>query len=281
MNIYTYIAVILVFVFIIIFVVLRKQKKNEPFINLYNHIYFMNYNETSTFLLQANDKYVYNLTPIDLYARKVKSNKEYLDIISSLSMSFDTEEKEKLLRCINEADVFFRSQNFKNIPNYKLINGNDIAGIKWVLALTKSQENKQYEEDLPHTRDHVIFLSKTVMKYDDNSLISTLIHEKIHIYQRYNKPLFDKIIYNMNYRVLDPTKIHNKEFIRSNPDLDRNIYYDLNTNKEMICFYRSDKPSSISDVIINNFSLEHPYEKIAYDIANLFNKKDIDKYINI
>jgi len=279
MNIYIYI-ILSIFCVLIVSYVLRKRK-TEPFQNVYEHIYFMEHSETSKFLSKDDDQYVYSLTPIDLYARKAETHKQYLDIISNLSISFNSEERQKIFKCVSEADAFFKNINFNHITNYKHINGNDIANIKWIFSLTYSKDGKQYEEGLPHTRANIIFLSKTVMNYTDDSLTSTLIHEKVHIYQRYNKALFDKIIYNMNYRILDLSKINNKEFIRSNPDLNKNIYYDLSTNKEMICFYRNDKPSSISDVIINNFSLEHPYEKIAYDIANLYYKKDVHKYISI
>ena len=47
----------------------------------------------------------------------------------------------------------------------------------------------------------------------------------------------------------------------------------------MVCLYRNNKPNGINDVIMNNFSLEHPYEKFAYEIANKYYKNNI--YINI
>jgi len=71
-----------------------------------------------------------------------------------------------------------------------------VAGIKWVFANTYANYSKdvikEYEQGLPHTRENIILLSKNVLKYDELDLTSTLIHEKIHIYQRYNPELFDK-----------------------------------------------------------------------------------------
>jgi hypothetical protein len=49
----------------------------------------------------------------------------------------------------------------------------------------------------------------------------------------------------------------------------------------MVCLYRNDKPNSINDVIQKNYTAEHPYEKIAYEIAENFYKNNKNKYINI
>jgi hypothetical protein len=237
--------------------------------------------EAANFLLADKDKYVQNLTPIDLYARKVTNSQEYLEKISKITLSFSSVEKDKLLKCIYDADMFFKNISVKHIPYYKHIKCKDIAAIKWTLALTDTEQENKYEEGLPHTREDLIFLSKHVLNYTEENLTNTLIHEKVHIYQRYNTALFDKVIHDMNYRILDLNTMPNREYIRSNPDINKNIYYDMTTKKELVCFYRSNTPSSISDVIINSFSLEHPYEKIAYEIANLYNDKYINKYMVI
>ena len=50
----------------------------------------------------------------------------------------------------------------------------------------------------------------------------------------------------------------------------------------MICLYSSDKPKNINDIIIQNFSMEHPYEKIAYEISeHIYNIHKIEKYKQI
>ena len=41
----------------------------------------------------------------------------------------------------------------------------------------------------------------------------------------------------------------------------------------MISTYTSVTPNSISDVTNNDHSFEHPYEKMAYDIANDYSRK--------
>jgi len=146
--------------------------------------------------------------------------------------------------------------------------------------------NFEYEEGLPHTRQDVIFITSSIIPVSDefaDDLINILIHEKIHIYQRYNKKEIDNKIKAEGYMILPESKI-NKDLLylrRSNPDIDNTIYYNPVNNKEMIFYYRTDKPNNISDILTNDFSLEHPYEKMAYEIANYYSKKQLDKYINI
>jgi hypothetical protein len=244
-----------------------KSRQNE------NNIYFMNTEETKQFLLRDKDHYVNNLSKYDIYARQVKTNKEYSDNISKAAANFTNEEIARLIKCSHDADVFFKELSIKK---YKEIKGSDIAAIKWIYAIT---DNNKYEEGLPHTRMNIIFLSKNIFKNTDSDLTNTIIHEKIHIYQRFNSDLLNRILASMNYSIVDRNLLENNHLIRSNPDVNNNIYIDNNTKKYFICLYRNEKPSSINDVIINNYSIEHPYEMIAYDIANHHN--DISKYINI
>jgi hypothetical protein len=56
---------------------------------------------------------------------------------------------------------------------------------------------------------------------------------------------------------------------------------DYEDDKVMVCLYRNDKPNSINDVKQSNYAMEHPYEKIAYEIAENFYKNNKNKYINI
>lgn len=265
----------IIFTFILIFLIYIAYTRYNNYKKILNenNIYFMNNEETKQFLLKDQDNYVKNLSKYDIYARHVKTNEEYLNNIANVASNFTEEEIIRLIKCSKDADIFFKDLNIKK---YKEINGIDIASIKWIYAIT---DNNIYEEGLPHTRDNIIFLSKNIFKNIDNDLTNTLIHEKIHIYQRYNSKLFNNILTTMNYSIIDKNLIENNHLIRSNPDINKNIYIDNKTKKILICLYRNDKPSGINDVIINNYSIEHPYEMIAYDIANYHN--DISKYINI
>lgn len=275
------ILILIPIVFIIIYVFNNNiEKETEKYTHI-NNIYFMSQLDTVNFLRNDTDNYVKNLTKIDLYARKVKNYKEYLNNIERTCISFTEEEKIKLNNCVRKANSFFENIDFNKIAHFKRLNGDDINIIPWIFALTCKINTLEYEEGLPHTRDNIIFLSKNIMNYNDIDLVNTLIHEKIHIYQRYNKKLFGDIIYNMNYYIIDDRFLKNKEYIRSNPDIDENIYFDKTANKENTCLYRSDKPSGINDIIITNFSIEHPYERIAYEIAQLYYTQNANKYKDV
>ena len=271
------------------------KDENAYFINITGkdekeHIYFMTYKETSTFLSNDNDRYVRNMTELDLRARNVKTHMEYINNIEDTAISFTDEEKELLITCANNADKYLKMEEFKELKYGKYINGYDLANIKWIFANTYANHFnniiKENEEGLPHTRENIIFVSKNVLKYDELNLTNTLIHEKIHIYQRYNSKLFDKIIREMGLLELDKKSFKYAKYIRSNPDTNNKIYYDnvdnnIDNNNIMVYMYRNDSPNGINDVIHNNYSREHPYEKIAYEIAENFYKNNKNKYINI
>ena len=280
------------------------------------HIYFMTYKETANFFAKDNDNYVRNLSELDLHARGVKTHVEYMNQIEDTAISFTDDEKELLERCAKDADKYLRNENFNELDYGKHLNGNDIADIKWIFANTYTNYFndviKENEQGLPHTRENIILLSKNVLKNDALNLTNTLLHEKIHIYQRYNPEIFDTIIKEMGLKELDRKHFKQAKYIRSNPDTNNKIYYrkkdvsvssvsgildilsggsgssdtdtgdtDYDLDDVMVCLYRNDKPNSINDVIQKNYSAEHPYEKIAYEIAENFYKNNKNKYINI
>ena len=262
-----------------------KNGKNEE------HLYYMSYEETVRFLESDEDRYVANLSPIDLYARKVSSKEEYINIIKGEATHFNKGDKLMLDKCTKKADELLRNININtissesNLDYSKYLNYKDIANIKWVLAITRSDNGGKYEDGLSHTRKHIIFLSQDVLNYSEDEIIKLLIHEKIHIYQRNNEALFKTIIYNMGYaESTDSQEISQDKlkYVRSNPDVNNKIYKNLHTGELMICLYSSDKPKNINDIIIENYAMEHPYEKIAYEISeHIYNIHKIEKYRKI
>ncbi len=311
----------LAFYFIYIYNHVEKYENRDAEDAEATHIYFMTYKETANFFAKDRDRYVRNLSDLDLHARGVKTHVEYMNNIEDTAISFTDDEKELLERCAKDADKYLRNERFKDVDYGKHLNGNDIADIKWIFANTYTNYHldtiKEYEQGLPHTRENVILLSKNVLKNDALNLTNTLLHEKIHIYQRYNPKIFDTIIKEMGLKELDRKHFKQAKYIRSNPDTNNKLYYyptvkngsggssgssilDIITgsdnsdddatgvaipkydiDKVMVCLYRNDKPNSINDVIQKNYTAEHPYEKIAYEIAENFYKNNKNKYINI
>ena len=217
--------------------------------------------------MKDEDKYVNNFSNLDLYARKVKSKQEYLNLISKSALNFNENQKNKLEQAAKQADIFLSNYNDN------LIIGNDIKKYQWIFGLI----GNNYEEGMPHTRRNVILLSANTINNNIDSLIRILIHEKIHIYQRYNYEYMEKIIVSMGYNF--SRYKYNINRIRANPDLNDNIYKNHN-GIEMIGLYKNDKPSGINDILITNFSAEHPYEKMAYEISEEYSSSLISKFKN-
>ena len=292
--VYEYLLLFLLFVISMIFISLIIYYiiyYSFDDINTNSNIYYMSAEETSMFLKEDRDYYVSGLSTYDLYARKTTSVKKYLEDIQSLASSFTDKDMEILNKCTTIADDLLRNinSNYMNDIIYaKFINFKDIANIKWVFSKTENDDELSYEGGFPHTRKNIIFLSDKVLINDEDELVKVLIHEKIHIYQRNNSDLFKSIIMNMGYiEVTDNMIANNSELIRqikyrrSNPDINKQIYKNTSTNKILICFYKSDKPSSISDVYGNYYD-EHPYEKIAYELSeHIYKNNKIEKYKNI
>lgn len=294
--IYYYILLISILILLILTVYYIVHVYNSLiFDDVNNHLYYMTRDETSLFLEYDEDAYVANLSSIDLYARKAITKSEYIDVIKKSSASFTYSDREILDKCTKIADELLRKVKIdsiskeKNLNYSKYINYKDIATIKWVLSKTSAEDSEdkiyRYEEALPHTRKNIIFLSTKVLNYSEDELIKILIHEKIHIYQRYNEKLFKNIINNMGYTEvsnINEISADTLKYIRANPDLDKKVYKNITDGNLMLCLYNSDRPNGINDVVIKNYSSEHPYEKIAYEISEyIHNMSKIEIYKQI
>jgi predicted metallopeptidase len=293
--IYYYILLISILILVILTVYYIVHVYNSLiFDDVNNHLYYMTKDETSLFLEYDDDAYVANLSSIDLYARKAITNSEYINFIKNSAAPFTYSDREILDKCTKIADELLRKVKIdsiskeKNLNYSKYINYKDIATIKWVISKTSAEDSEdkiyRYEEGLPHTRKNIIFLSTKVLNYSEDELIKILIHEKIHIYQRYNEKLFKNIINNMGYTEVSINDISTNtlKYIRANPDLDKKIYKNINDGNLMLCLYSSDRPNGINDVLIKDYSSEHPYEKIAYEISDyIHNMSKIEIYKQI
>jgi len=223
-----------------------------------NSIY-LSKNETATFLIRDQDEYVSSMSMPDLHARKVKTHDEYREKLGPTSLDFTEEEKVLVDDCIDKANIFFKNLKSPYIDN-QLMNK-----LYWKFALTN---HRDYEEGFPHTRQDVIFITPSLLEMSKETIITTIIHEKIHVYQRMYPELFRAALKTAGYVRLRERKTD--PLARANPDIDEYIYLSP-TAQEMTSVYNSDKPSGIMDVKNSNIS-EHPYEEIAYAIAAEFAK---------
>jgi len=232
---------IIIIIVIIVIIVLFNYTDN-------NDVLFLTKEDSQDFINKDEDNYIRNMSIYDLRARKVNSNDEYKKLVIRSCLDFTNEQKEKLKECSKEARKFFNNNH------------------KWIFSCI----DNNYEEGFPHTRNSIIFLSPNMINHTNETLTATLIHESVHIYQRYNKEAIQIYLNNNNYTI--SRKKENGSLIRANPDLDEFIYKDKN-GEEMVAYYSSEYPKGINDITLKNYKLEHPYELMAYQIAEEYSRK--------
>jgi hypothetical protein len=248
-------------------------------------IEFMPAKTTAEFLLNDADKYVQSMSKADLHARKVICQEAYRLNAYFAAMDFSDTEKNHLKEAAAAADAFFQKYSApSNTNRIGAISNTFIAyfdsrrakAIPWKFMLV----GDVYEEGLPHTRGEYILVAPSLLKMDIKELTETLVHEKVHLYQRKYKNektyleaeksdvfLTDYMVSKMGFTRVKRRADSACDF-RANPDLDEWIYRDPKTQRDMILCYKSSQPTGIQD-IIGNAKDEHPFEFIAYEIAKL------------
>lgn len=248
-------AVLAIFALIAIHV---RRLQTETFVPSAG-VQYMSKEETAEFLLSDPDGYVKNMSPTDLYARKVSSAEKYVRRASESAMNFTDSQKLRFNEACREADRFFQLKS-EDIP----FCAKKMTAIPWVLALT---EGEKYEDGLPHTRANIIFVSSYINE-QPKQLIRTLIHEKIHIYQRLYPEEMAQLLEKRGFR---RWKLRmGIPRIRANPDVDPWVYISVDKDEPMLALYASDQPGNISDVLLPDATFEHPYEFFAYEVATKF-----------
>lgn len=207
------------------------------------------------------------MTIKNLYVRNVNSLEEYYEKTLNSCLDFSNFEKQYIISLIQNyiQPWFFLNKN-KNILSYYNINVNKLISIPWIFI----KMSKDYENGLPHTlQSNVISVSPNFFKKDKISNIKTLIHERIHIYQKENKEEMNKYLLEYFIKIYNPIL---KKQGRKNPDLDEYLYKNKLTNILYYSKFNSSNPKSLLDVKYpnNNEYLEHPLEEMAYTIEHTY-----------
>ena len=222
------------------------------------HIKFLN--KPDLFDILSNRDYLNKLSKMDLYVRGVKNIEEYIQNNIRTSVSFTSfYEKIKLICLILIVDIQVLLSNsttefFDKIKYVK---------IPWKIGIV---DGDLYEDGLPHTRNGNIILSRDTIRYSSNQhLLQLLLHEKVHVYQYFNKGDVQKYIKSKNLK-----RVKKNKRVRANPDIDDYTYEDSSGNKYQ-AIYR-DNATSISDVdyeMGNSQFYEHPYESMAIQLEKI------------
>lgn len=204
--------------------------------------------EMKRFILDDIDGHIRSLNKKDLVDRKCNYRQEYKNIYLENIGEFSDEHKNILREYSKEATKFLNSIKSPYIDNKKM------KSIPWKFAMT----NHAIELGLPHTRGDIIFIPVCKLNGTREKMIRTLIHEKIHIYQRMYPHLFINVLSKMGYKKLG--KLNNEEILK-NPDTDNSIYL------------HPDGTIMMSKTISNSLGYRHPNEFIAYSIAQCYTGK--------
>ena len=252
--------IILIIIIIVLFYFLNIFLKGERIENFDNNIIFFNKEDLSELLIDNNDNYYETFYNNDYKTRNIDTIDQYFEYIRSSVDDFDSESIKKLKKCIDEADLIIEKVNFK------WFDGKKASIIPWKLGCIKG---KLYENGLPHTRSDVIIISKENVKdYSMNKLTKTLIHEKVHIYQKRYPD--DMLLYLEENNFIRVKTRDSDDNVRSNPDLDNFIYKDAENNIYKATYL--DDARNIEDIKyspIDHQSYEHPYEKMAIFIEKM------------
>jgi hypothetical protein len=174
-----------------------------------------------TSVINSSD-YFNNMNSYDLQVRKSNNKNEYFKKYQSGYQTFTMEQKNILLNIVNIIEKkIYKYNNFKNI--------------KWVFVKIDTNLENSY----PHTIGNVIVLSNDFFYSSTNSQINTIIHEKVHIYQRMYPEYINILYKNWGF---DKVKVE-VDYNRNNPDI--KYYYSYNNNL-LIQLY-TDNPSELYD----------------------------------
>lgn len=211
--------------------------------------------------------YFEGMTKHDLFARHAVDKAEYKNKYFAGIIEFTENEKNNL-------------KNIVKIINRITRKFSAFRQIKWKFAKLRLN----IENGFPHTLGDTIFLPETFfLVRTHKEQIETIVHEKVHIFQRTFPFQTNALILRYwGCRVSTRRDVYPR--IRANPDLN-GLQYSRNNE---ICYKEYNKePSSVADAHDSkgciNSDYEHPYEKMAYIIADIIVNKTskTDDYIQV
>lgn len=217
---------------------------------------FLTKNELLDYLKNDNDNFYKKLKPIDLLVRKVDTVEEYIQLLDNSVDEFTLDEMRKLTKAIETCDHYLQSINKPGFNGFKCKN------IPWRIGCIVG---KEYEAGLPHTRGDVVILPRYKLNQSEKMYTRTLIHERIHIYQKKYPDDIQKYLKHNGYIRHKPI---NRSKTRANPDVDDWTYTDKD-GKIMSAEYKK-HAKSLRDVIFKPkdvYEYEHPLEKMAIEIS--------------
>lgn len=279
--------ILVILIILLIFQLFIIYRSPKEFFEIESpNIIFLNKNLSCIYFKKYHTQYFSKFQPKESVARNCIQNENEFNSNTII-------EKCKLFYCLNTLD--FSNNEKKNIRYIiSLIKKripttffNYIKGIKFIKV------SKNIESELPHTiHDSIVlpqlFLNqiKTYIKkkniYELNKYIAcTIVHEYIHILQRFNYKLF-KILYSQFWPFIKVrSNILNKYLNNSqrlNPDgIDQNWAFKLNSN-ELVLPYVNLKNKNLE--FVDKFGLKLKIQNKNYIILDNKKLNYYDEFIN-
>ena len=255
------------------------------------------YNDKEAFEYQVNiSSYFNHMSAADLLARStndspVTSAEHYKNNYLAGFVKFSKDEKSKLEDIVSKANTVL-----VNYPNFR--------DTEWKFA----KISKDLEYGMPHTIGDMIVITSEFLSKQEEYQVKTLIHEKVHVFQRIDNTATRELVRLMGFKSLTPEERRNisndtMERRRANPDIDNNIYKYDETNQVIVQLYNTLTPSSLIDSKAMMFNvnddntvvpatnimlgipdevqcqLEHPFEIMACLIAEcITNPKFVEEH---
>jgi len=193
--------------------------------------------------------YYNNMDDNNIKLRRITDLNVFLNNLHKCFYNCNEYEKYILNNAIYIAHKKLSTINCHGFYPYKLNN------IPWKIGFSYMYD---YEFGLPHTHSDIIILNKDNIYEDD--LVTILMHERIHVYQRlFPEDIEEYLLYNNFERIAKKT-----EKDRVNPDTDEYIYSHNGTIFE--CKIDNNKIKCTK----NNSKYEHPFEYMAYTLSESF-----------
>lgn len=215
-------------------------------------INFMSIQKAQEIIRRHHSSYFKRMKPMEIVARNVISNESEFyqpDIVSKIEhfycshiLEFSSFEQKLLKELI--------IQTVKKSPNKQLT--------KYFLDWNLIKVDNYFEDGLPHTIDKYIVIPEDfvldIQKLFESNQIkeaiinygSTLTHEQVHVLQRVQSPIFDKLyVHHWRYTSFpeDPINILIDQYVgpyqRLNPDgLNNNYLFKLSNNQYLIVYVK-------------------------------------------
>lgn len=258
-SLHLLLCVVLVILILSSLCILNRRHQNQP--ERYTPDIHILSTEELIQTITNNHTFWNSLTPDDWKLRKVSDLPEYIQLIRPLvvdRIDLHPTQVKQLQDLCRDADARLRNVDVPYFDTFKAM------AIPWRIGFVREEK---YEWGWPHTMEDVIILPEAYLQDNPNSdqynrLVRTLVHEKVHVYQRkYPEDMENYLRYNgfERWRRREP----GEKIVRPNPDLDGWVY------KQNGQAFTTEMIKKISTPDPDPQFYEHPFENMAIRIARL------------